>query len=64
MVQAAAAASHRIAKVRTAVKPADGGLPSSVTAQRKSAAPRHLPQGEGKGGYRHKPQNYKGANRG
>ena len=45
--EAAAAAGHRIAKVRVAVKPAGGGLPSSVTVQRKSAAPRHLPQGEG-----------------
>ena len=34
------------AKVQTTVKP-DGGLPSSVTVQRKSAAPCHLPQGEG-----------------
>ena len=34
-------------KVRTAVKPAFGGLPSSVTVQRKSAAPPHLPKGEG-----------------
>ena len=42
------AAEHRIAKMRTAVKLAVGGLPSSVTVQRKSAAPRHLPQGEGK----------------
>ena len=40
------AASHRIAKARAAVKPASGGLPSSVTV-RRSAAPRHLPQGEG-----------------
>ena len=47
--EAAAAASHRIEKVRAAVKPAFGGLPSSVTVQRKSAAPRHLPQGEGEG---------------
>ena len=39
-------AVHRIAKVQAAVKPAHGGLPSSVTA-RHSAAPRHLPQGEG-----------------
>ena len=52
--EATAAASRRIAKVRAAVKPADGGLSSSVTAQRKSAAPRHLPQGEGKGGCRRK----------
>ena len=42
--EAATAASHRIAKARAAVKPAVGGLPSSVTVQRKSAAPRHLPQ--------------------
>ena len=55
--EAAAAASHRITKVRVAVKPADGGLPSSVTVQRKSAAPRHLPQGEGKGGCRRRAQN-------
>ncbi len=41
------AASHRIAKVKVEVKPAEGGLPSSVTVQRKSAAPCHLPQGEG-----------------
>ena len=54
--EAAAAASHRITKVRAAVKPADGGLPSSVTVQRKSAAPRHLPQGEGKGGCRRRAQ--------
>ena len=40
-------AEHRIAKEQSAVKPAFGGLPSSVTVQRKSAAPRHLPQGEG-----------------
>ena len=40
-------AEHGIAKVQSAVKPAFGGLPSSVTVQRKSAAPRHLPQGEG-----------------
>ena len=59
--RAAAAASRRFAKVRTAVKPADGGLPSSVTVQRKSAAPRHLPQGEGKGGCRRKPQIWCGA---
>ena len=39
---------HRIAKVRAAVKPAVGGLPSSATVQRQGAAPRHLPQGEGK----------------
>ena len=31
--EAAAAASHRITKVRVAVKPADGGLPSSVTVR-------------------------------
>ena len=36
-------AVHRIAKGQTTVKPAVGGLPSSVTVQRKSAAPRHLP---------------------
>ena len=42
--EAAAAASHRFTKVRVAVKPADGGLPSSVTV-RHSAAPCHLPQG-------------------
>ena len=36
------AASHRIAKARAAVKPAVGGLPSSVTA-RRCAAPCHLP---------------------
>ena len=35
------------ALLSTEVKPAFGGLPSSVTVQRKSAAPRHLPQGEG-----------------
>ena len=51
------AAEHRIAKMRTAVKLAVGGLPSSVTVQRKSAAPRHLPQGEGKGGCRRRAQN-------
>ena len=33
----------QLTKVRGAVKPAFGGLPSSVTVQRKSAAPRHLP---------------------
>ena len=42
------AAEHRVSKVRAAVKPAFSGLPSSVTVRRKSAAPRHLPQGEGK----------------
>ena len=42
------AAEHRVSKVCAAVKPAFGGLPSSVTVRRKSAAPRHLPQGEGK----------------
>ena len=41
------AADHRFAKVRAAVKPAVSGLPSSVTV-RRSAAPRHLPQGDGK----------------
>ena len=35
---------------RTAVKPAEGGLPSSVTVQCQGTAPRHLPQGEGYGG--------------
>ena len=44
--QGGSAASHRIAKARAAVKPASGGLPSSVTV-RRSAAPRHLPLGEG-----------------
>ena len=39
------------AKTRTEVKPAKGGLPSSVTVQRKSAAPCHLPQGEGYGSF-------------
>ena len=39
----------QLTKVRAAVKPAFGGLPSSVTVQRKSAAPCHLPQGEGEG---------------
>ena len=45
--EAATAASHRFAKVRAAMKPAFSGLPSSVTVRRKSAVPRHLPQGEG-----------------
>ena len=37
-------AVHKIAKVRTAVKPAVNGLSSSVTV-RRSTAPCHLPQG-------------------
>ena len=45
--EAAPAASHRISKEQTAVKPAVSGLPSSVTAQRKSTAQCHLPQEEG-----------------
>ena len=36
--------------MRTEVKPAEGGLTSSVTVQRKSAAPCHLPKEEGYGG--------------
>ena len=46
--EAATAASRRIAKACAAVKPAVGGLPSSVTVQCQSTAPRRLPQGEGK----------------
>ena len=39
---------HRISAVyAAAVTPAGGGRTSSVTVQRKSAAPCHLPQGEG-----------------
>ena len=45
--EAATAASHRIAKVKAEIKPAKGGLPSSVTVQCQGTAPCHLPQGEG-----------------
>ena len=46
--EAAPPQGTEFAKVRTAVKPAFSGLPSSVTVQCQSTAPRHLPQGEGK----------------
>ena len=45
--EGAPAPRTKFAKVRTAVKPAGGGLPSSVTVQCQGTAPRHLPQGEG-----------------
>ena len=47
------------ALLSTEVKPAFGGLPSSVTVQRKSAAPRHLPQGEGFAPVTSVPRSYK-----
>ena len=45
-MQGGSAASHRITNVQAAVKPAEGGLPSSVAVRRR-AAQHHLPQGEG-----------------
>ena len=45
--EAATAASHRFEKAQAAVKPAEGGLPSSGAVRRR-AAQRHLSQGEGK----------------
>ena len=44
--EGAPAPRTEFAKAQAAVKPAEGGLPSSVTVRRR-AAQRHLPQGEG-----------------
>ena len=52
--------SHGIAKEQSAVKPAFGGLPSSVTVQRSAQHRATFPQGEGEGGAR-KPNPSEGA---